>query len=464
MAMRMERTGTDMGMETAKKKRNEKKRPKREKPQRAKGKEKRKEKRKEKSKRKSKSTSKTTSKSRSKSKKTEKTKKTFGKLNASKLRFFVAVLPGVEDLLATEVLELTGRAPTVLAGGVEMEGDDALYRVALGSAFGSHITLRTRALHARRFETLMRETRAVPWAGILAKNARVSVRARCRKSRLHHSGAVEERVLRAIGETHGEGTAGGPEVTIICRIFHDEVTLSLDMTGAPLFKRGYREATAKAPLREDLAQVLLSISGWQRETPLLDPFSGSGTIGIEAARLALGILPGGQRSFDFEGAPFFDRAGFKSARAELEKRFAERRTEPIIHCADRDEGAISALRANAERAGVADAIRVHHAALGKAPFFRDPGGVGGALVTNPPHGRRVGDPTTLKRLYQSLGARIRELPGGFTVALLVRDARSARAVGVNLESRLSTDQGGSKVRMLVGKTGNALKSKDPGEP
>ncbi len=147
---------------------------------------------------------------------------------------------------------------------------------------------------------------------------------------------------------------------------------------------------------------------------------------------------------------FFDEGDFAAVRDALGARFAEGATAPAIHAGDRDAGAIEAARANAERAGVSDAITLHHAPLGKAPFLRDVT-TPGALVTNPPHGKRVGDPKKLRRLYQSLGARIAALPEGHAVALLVRDPRIARSVGVPLETRLTTEQGGAKVRVMVGR-------------
>jgi len=367
------------------------------------------------------------------------------------MRFFAACLPGLEPLLSDEIAGLVTATPKVVPGGVEVEGDeDVLYRLALGSGLASHLTLRVATFNARRFEALVRETAKLPWKRLMGEAARFEVRARCRKSKLHHSGAVEERVVKAIVGARGEGGGDDPPFRIGCRLFRDEVTLSMDLTGEPLFKRGYRQATAKAPLREDLARALLSLSGWDRAMPLLDPFCGSGTIAIEAARMALGLLPGGQRAFDFERAAFYDRGRFEAAKGALAARLEEGRVEPQIRAADRDAGAVKSATENAARAGVADVITFENAALGKASFFVDPPTVPSLVATNPPHGRRVGDPKTLRRLYQSLGTRIEALPDGSLVALLVRDARMARAVGVPLESRLTTDQGGGKVQVLVG--------------
>jgi len=373
------------------------------------------------------------------------------------VQLFVASAPGVEALLEAELGRLTKFETKAVPGGVELEGDaTTLYRIALGSGLGTHLTLRIGTFSARRFEVLVRKTAKLPFRAILGDDVRFEVTAKCRKSRLHHSGAVAERVTTAVAETRGYGEKSGPLVAIQCRIEHDEVTLSLDLTGEPLWKRGYRSETAKAPLREDLALALLLSSGWDPTTPLVDPFCGSGTILIEAARHALGLLPGSGRSFLFEALPFFDRQRFLAARDSLEAEMRRPDASPVIRGADRDAGATEAARNNADRGQVGHVVTVEQAAISKATVFdvlKEGSEKHGAVVSNPPHGHRVGDPRTLQRLYQSLGHRIGELPDGCAVAVLVRDARIARSIGVPLETRLLTDQGGSKVRMLAGVTG-----------
>lgn len=373
------------------------------------------------------------------------------------VQLFVASAPGVEALLEAELKRLTKFETKAVPGGVELEGDaTTLYRIALGSGLGTHLMVRLGAFSARRFEVLVRKTAKLPFRAILGDDVRFEVTAKCRKSRLHHTGAVAERVTTAIAEARGYGQKSGPLVAIQCRIEHDEVTLSLDLTGEPLWKRGYRSETAKAPLREDLALALVLSSGWDPTTPLIDPFCGSGTILIEAARHALGLLPGSGRNFLFETLPFFDRQRFLAARDSLEAEMRRPDAAPDIRGADRDAGAMEAARNNADRGQVGHVVTVEQAAISKTTVFdvlKESSEKHGAVVSNPPHGHRVGDPRTLQRLYQSLGHRIGELPDGCPVAVLVRDARTARSMGVPLETRFLTDQGGSKVRVLAGVTG-----------
>jgi putative N6-adenine-specific DNA methylase len=382
------------------------------------------------------------------------------------LELFVSSAPGLEEMVAEEARAAGASSPRVVPGGVELAGDRALlYRLSFELGVAIAILVRLGRFRARRFDALEKEAARIEWERWIAPGAPVEVRAKCRKSRLHHSGAVEERVLRAIHARLGQpGQAGGARdrragaerevagderlARVHVRLDHDECTLSFDAAGEPLHRRGYRLATAKAPLREDLARALVKLSGWDPRTPLLDPFAGSGTICIEAAWLARGLPPGHMRRFAFERAPSFDAAVFRSVRERATERVLDRPPAAILG-SDRDEGAVRAARENAARAGVGEHVRFEVAPLSTSPIFDGPLTDRGALVTNPPYGLRVGRTSTLESLYRALGDRARTLPSGFSVAFVVADPNLARKTGLDLEQKLLTDHGGTKVRVLV---------------
>ena len=216
-------------------------------------------------------------------------------------------------------------------------------------------------------------------------------------SRLHHTGAIAERVHRASGLPATDPTGRPPPISTPSRSWwsgssHDQVTISVDSSGAPLWRRGWRLETAKAPLRETLAAALLLAAPWDPTTPLIDPMCGSGTIAIEAALLAAGRAPGRDRPFAFAEWPTFEPGTWASV---LEgARRAEAATPPArppILASDRDAGAVRAAQANAERAGVADSVVVEHHAISD---LRPPGDGPTLLLTNPPYGKRVGAAAT----------------------------------------------------------------------
>lgn len=361
---------------------------------------------------------------------------------------FIACAPGLEPLLADEVRAL-GASPSVTAGGVEAEGDAALlYRANLELGLALKVLVRLGTFEARGFPALVHGAAALPWEAWCRPDTALRFKISARKSRLYHTGAIAERLRTAIGERLGglAGAGDGPELTVHARLDHDRCTISVDSSGELLSRRGYRQATAKAPLREDLARALIALSGWRRDQPLLDPFAGAGTIAIEAALVASRTPPGHRRRFAFMDAPTFDPGLWSSI---LEHALGDRRPfDPdAIIASDRDAGAVALAAGNAERAGFA--IRFHEAPLGRAPWVTDPPAGPSALVTNPPYGRRVGERRTLARLYRSLGDRVRALPAGATVALAVGSQRLAAATGLAPGSALMTDHGGSKIYLMV---------------
>ena len=364
---------------------------------------------------------------------------------------FLACAPGLEPLLHDEVLALRPVSAVAEPGGVAVRGGlDLLHRVhlELGLALRAQLTVDRSA--ATRLDHLATHAATLPWHAWLPVGANVTVRAHARGSRLYHTGAIAERVAAGIAVRLGPPRAGGSEQTVYARIVDDHCALSIDTGGEPLHRRGYRQATAKAPLREDLARAALIASGWDRKTPLVDPMCGSGTIAIEGAWLARGIPPGHLRRFAFMDGPLFDPERWRLARERaLDKALP---AAPPILASDRDAGAIAAANANAARAGVTADLDCACAALGHAPGLRRPPSPPGAVVTNPPWGRRLGGKQPLRPLYQSLGTRLKELPGRWRVGLVLADPDFARDVVPGLKSALMTDAGGTKIYLFAGTT------------
>ena len=369
------------------------------------------------------------------------------------MRLFASCAPGLEPLLAREVTELALGAPTVVVGGVEFEGDLAtVLRANLELGLALFVLVRLAELRVTKLPDLVRKVAALDVRPFLSKGQPLAVRVRARASRLYHTGAIEERVRLGLGESLGEPprepSEGEPHVSLHVRVDHDVCTLSLDTSGETLHKRGYRQETAKAPFREDLARALILLSGWNRTSPFVDPLMGSGTLPIEAAMLARRIAPGHGRSFAIELSPCCDRA--LAARVRREARARELPSLPFpIHGSDRDAGAHRAATANAERAGVLGDLSLACAPLSTAPYRVLESEPEGALVTNPPWGLRIGEGRDLRPLYQALGKAIERLPSAWKVGVVTGDKRLVHAMGAPLESAVLTDQGGTKVWMFV---------------
>lgn len=379
------------------------------------------------------------------------------------LSLFASVAPGLEALCAAE-LAARGVRGAVETGGVAWEGTaDDLFRANLHLRTAGRVLVRAARFGARGFPELEKRARKVPWADFVAAGQPFRLRVTAKKSKLYHERAIEERLLRFVAEETGaapatgatpgdedDGGAGDDAQLFVVRVFRDEVWVSADASGEHLHRRGYRQATAKAPLRETLGAAVVLGAGWDAASPLLDPMCGAGTIPIEAALLARRIAPGlasadgRPRAFAFQRWPGFDAAAWARVVDEARAAILPAAPAPILG-SDRDAGAVEAARANAARAGVAHDVTFEPKALSAAEPPVGPG----VLATNPPYGLRVGEADALRDLYAALGNLARRRLAGWTVAMVAANPRLEGHAGLPFREAWRTQNGGIPIRLAV---------------
>jgi putative N6-adenine-specific DNA methylase len=372
------------------------------------------------------------------------------------MKCFAIAAPGLEALLAGELTEL-GIKGSPLTGGVEWNGSESSIAMAnLWSRLASRVVVRIGEFSARTFFELERHARKVEWSRYLPADAPVQFRVTARKSKLYHTGAIAQRLQEAVARqskrdvkvagTDDDEEADSHGQLFIVRVERDQFTISADTSGALLHRRGYRQAIAKAPLRETLAAAMLRGSGWDARAPLVDPMCGSGTIAIEAAMIARKIPPGIERRFAFLDWPGADVARWNTLLSHARGQILGR--SPVaIAASDRDAGAIEAAKSNAQRAGVHTDIQFSVQPISAAT----PAGSGfGLLVTNPPYGERVGDVKAIRNLYAQLGNVARARFNAWELALLSPSNALESQTQVEFEERFRTTNGGIPVRLVVG--------------
>jgi putative N6-adenine-specific DNA methylase len=382
-------------------------------------------------------------------------------------RLFAVCTPGLESFTAQELVQLglieshspprsedslTGNKTEYESGGMEFQGSlHDVYRTNLYLRTASRVLVRVGKFYASAFPELRRKVSRLLWENYLAQERPIALRVTCRKSRLYHEGAVAERVAGGIADRlgkpppvqkyHEDSGTDLPQL-IVVRLVDNLCTISIDSSGALLHRRGYRLATAKAPLRETLASGMVMASGWDTISPLLDPFCGSGTIPIEAALLAKRVPPGYARRFAFMDWPNFDSRFWDKLLADAGKAIVS--AIPKIIASDRDAGAIQAAQANAERAGVADCIE----SSCKAISAIDPPPGPGWVVTNPPYGVRLSKTKDLRNLYAQLGKVLRDKCSGWRVTMLCDSIQLIRSTGLEFDKGILMMNGGLKVRLV----------------
>lgn len=376
---------------------------------------------------------------------------------------FAVTAPGLEPLVAAELQELGLGPARVTPGGVDFRGDAAaLVAANLHLRTATRVLARVASFRAATFPELERGLAAVAWERHAPRGAplRLAIRASAHKSRLYHTGAIAERVQQAIGarldapvellrgEEEDDAAADRStlaDLLVVVRLERDLCTVSVDSSGEPLHRRGYRLATAKAPLRPSLAAALLRAAAWRPDEPLLDPFCGSGTIAVEAALIARSRPPGALRGFACARWPALAGA-YPALRARAERAVETSCPpgQPTIFASDRDPGATQAARANAQRAGVADAI-----AFATRPFAAcEPPAPRGLVLTNPPYGLRVGRARTLRDLYAHIGHALKTTFSTWRAAVLCPPELRVH-LGLELRPLLRARTGGVLVELAL---------------
>jgi putative N6-adenine-specific DNA methylase len=347
---------------------------------------------------------------------------------------FVVTTPGLEVITEGELNRLGVTRTRRAVGGIDCSLTIAqLYRCNLWLRTATRILVRVGRFRAERFDTLSEGLRRVPWESWLSGATRVRVSASSTRSELYHTGAIEERVIDSLPD--GSGPAGeGAQVGIWIRVDRNAVTVSIDSSGEALHKRGWRVDAGPAPLRETLAAALVLWSGWKRSISLVDPCCGAGTIAIEAASIAVRSAPGRHRAFAFMAFPGFDSETWQRAVAGADADSVP--SKATIFASDVDAEIVAIAAGNVTRAGVdvvcsvADVIRV------------DPPR-GSYVVTNPPHGLRLGG--DLRGLYSAVGALV---PPAGRLAVVAARRSPTSAFGHRWVDQLATRSGGEPVRFL----------------
>ncbi len=353
-------------------------------------------------------------------------------MNASdRFEIFLATAPGLEPLLAAEAAEAGLPDPRATPGGVTtLGGWPEVWRANLQLRGASRVLARIGAFRAMHLAQLDKRARKFPWGDTLRPDIPLRVEVTTRASRIYHAGAARARIATAIAETLGApiveaGSEDAPQdaLTLKVRIEDDLVTFSLDTSGEPLHRRGHKQAVNAAPMRETMAALFLRACGYAGSEPVLDPMCGSGTFPIEAAEIATGLAPGRSRSFAFERLAGFDAAAWAAMRAAI----VPHATALHFHGSDRDTGAITMSRANAERAGVGAITDFSHASVSD---LARPDGPPGLVIVNPPYGQRLGKTGQLRPLYTALGNTLRTRFTGWRVGLVTTEAGLAQATGL----------------------------------
>ena len=320
---------------------------------------------------------------------------------------------GLEAVLKKEILRLGYEIVKVEDGKITFSGDsDAICRSNIFLRTTERVLLKAGSFRATTFDELFEGTKAIPWEQYIPKDGKFWVtKATSIKSKLFSPSDIQSIMKKAIVERLKEKykvnwfPEDGADYPVRVTIMKDEVVIGLDTSGDSLHKRGYRQATVKAPITETLAAALILLTPWNRNRILVDPFCGSGTFPIEAAMIGANIAPGMNRSFTAENwTHLIPKKQWYDAMNEAEDSVL-RDCDMDIQGYDINHDAVKAAIENARRADVENLIHFQQRPVKDLSHRKKYG----FIITNPPYGERLDKPEEMPELYREIGEAWRKL-------------------------------------------------------
>lgn len=378
---------------------------------------------------------------------------------AQELELFAVAPPEVEPLLMAELLALGAVQVKTARGGLSFRGTlETGYRACLWSRTASRILLRVAQFPVAESEALYAQILDLPWEEHLTASGTLSVEFAGKIPGIEHSHYGAQRVKDAVVDrfrarygirpsVHRQQ----PDVALYLQAHHGQATVSIDLSGDSLHRRGYRVASVTAPLKETLAAALLLKCGWPKlaatGATLLNPFCGSGTLAIEAAWIAADRAPNLLRQYwGFNGWLGHIPALWKRILSEAQQRYTiGRECIPPIIASDWDAGAIRATASNAQAAGIATSLRIERRTWAE---IEAPTTAQGLLIINPPYGERIGEQVELNELYAQIGDRLKTQFIGWEAALFTGNIDLAKRMGLRAYKAHSFHNGAIDCRLL----------------
>jgi putative N6-adenine-specific DNA methylase len=366
------------------------------------------------------------------------------------MRFVAKTLYGLEKVLSEELIGLGANDVQIGNRAVLFNGDMSLmYRVNYCVRTALSVLMPIAEFRIKSKDDLYKGGSKIEWDRYMDPDDTFSIVPVINSPLFGHTGYAGLILKDALADSFRNKTGRRPSVNtddpgilINLHISNDLVTISIDSSVVPLFKRGYRQEQSVAPLNEVLAAGILLLSGWKVSSDLRDPMCGSGTIPIEAGLIACKIPPGKFRKFfGFERWKDYDEDLFGKIKLECN---SQSDSSPVkISGSDISEETLRIARANVERAGLSDTVSL------EVSDFKDikPNGEGGFVFLNPPYGQRI-QPAEIDQLYSMIGTTLKHNWAGTSAWLITSNRESLKHVGLKPKGKYTLFNGALECVLL----------------
>jgi len=368
---------------------------------------------------------------------------------------------GLELLLAEELQAIGAEGIKETVAAVHFKGPmEVAYRACLWSRLANRVLKPLHSFMLNESEDLYDQCNEIPWETHFSAAQSIAIdfigTSRLIDNTMYGSQRVKDAVVDRIRRIEGERPnvdTKNPDIRIQVRQHKGRVSVSLDISGESLHRRGYRTGQGSAPIKENLAVALLLRAGWpamiKEGGALLDPMCGSGTLIIEGAMMAADIAPGMLRErYGFDQWLQHDPELWQTLVDEAHQRKTTglENLELDIRGYDANPRVLEYTTKNIENAGLDDHIRLAHKPIDQ---FGKPTAERGLLLTNPPYGERLGEVEELIPLYQKLGTVLQKNFTGWRAAIFTGNLELGRETDLSPTKQYSLFNGTIPCKLLV---------------
>lgn len=360
----------------------------------------------------------------------------------SSFSFTATTLAGFEDILAQEIVENGGEDIRKYRRAVSFRGGISLmYKMNLNLRTAIRVLRKLTVIRINQENDFYKGVYLIPWETYFTNDKTIAVKATVNSKFFDNSLFVALKTKDAIVDRFRDKTGrrpdvdiNQPEILIHVHIHNQMADISLDSSGDPLFKRGYREQAVLAPLNEVLAAGMILMTGWKGDSDFIDPMCGSGTLSIEAAMIAKGIPPGiHRRGFSFQNWIDYDEPLFHRV---LEGLMVSRDFTHKIIASDISSEAVSICRKNISKALLDDIIEVE-----TQDFFESsPESIDGTVIINPPYGERLKE-NKIRDFYNRMGDHLKSNYKGYKAWILTTNEKAAQGIGLHPDKKIQLFNG-----------------------
>jgi putative N6-adenine-specific DNA methylase len=357
---------------------------------------------------------------------------------------------GLEEVLANELKKLGGKEVTPFKRGVSAVGDIGfLYKCNLDLHTALKVLIPIAKFKAENEQELYDGIKSLEWEQFLTADDTLMIESVANSEAFTHSLFISQKVKDALVDRFREKFGKRPSVDLVhpglrlyVHIYKNEVTVNLDSSGEPLYKRGYRAHIGEAPMKEVLASGLVKLSGWEPHQLLIDGMTGSGTIAIEAAIWAAGIPPGYYRDeFGFKRWKNFDEKLYDTIFDSSIGKISDKAVD--IVATDSDSQMTQKALTNVKKAKVEDSVKVVHQSF----FDIQPSRSSGVIILNPPYGERL-PVKEIEAMAKEIGSKLKKDFKGFTAWIITSSPEFIKNIGLRPTRKIQVYNGSLECRYL----------------